>query len=34
MYRIFKVADLKAQSIVVYDYYDPKDWKTVSYTFK
>ncbi|XP_055329152.1 alpha-2-macroglobulin-like [Paramacrobiotus metropolitanus] len=31
MYRIYKVKDLKDQSIVVYDYYNPKERKTVSY---
>ncbi|XP_055348331.1 CD109 antigen-like [Paramacrobiotus metropolitanus] len=31
MYRIYKVKDLKDQSIVVYDYYNPKERRTVSY---
>ncbi|XP_055348319.1 CD109 antigen-like isoform X2 [Paramacrobiotus metropolitanus] len=32
MYRIYKVADIKDQSIVVYDYYNPKERRTVSYS--
>ncbi|XP_055346857.1 CD109 antigen-like [Paramacrobiotus metropolitanus] len=32
MYRIYKVKDLKDQSVVVYDYYNPKERRTASYS--
>ncbi|XP_055348356.1 CD109 antigen-like [Paramacrobiotus metropolitanus] len=31
LYRTYKVKDIKDQSIVVYDYYNPKERRTVSY---
>ncbi|XP_055348314.1 CD109 antigen-like [Paramacrobiotus metropolitanus] len=31
LYRVYKVKDLKDQSIVVYDYYNPKERQTVSF---